>query len=518
MKKQRRQFLQLTSLAAAATAAAPGLVWAKDRLVVDTASGKVRGALYQGTRLFRGIPYGGDTAGKNRFMPPTKPASWPGVRDCTDWGHISPQHVSSGPVSDYTKMVGWNNYRGGMSEDCLNLNIWTPARRGTKRAVMVAFHGGGFTSGSGNLVAIEGTQLAKKGDVVVVTVNHRLGALGYTDLSGAGGADYATSGVAGMMDCVAALTWVRDNIANFGGDPGNVMIFGQSGGGAKCSTLMCMPSAKGLFHRAAMQSGSTIKLTHHEVARKNADTLLAKLGIDKSDLNKLQALPFEQIVAAQASAGPVVDGVVVPRDPFDPDAPAISADVPMIIGTCLEDQGLGMTDWDIDEAGLKAWTETQVPGKSAEILAAYRKLYPAKRSFFIKAMIATDKAWRRNAVLQAERKTTQGAAAAYMYRWDWATPYDGGKFGAVHGTDLSMSFYNGDTDMGTGSPQAKLMAARLGSAYLAFAKTGNPNNPNVPHWPPYNAGERPVMIFDNDTRLEKDPNHELRVMWDRLAT
>ena len=407
-------------------------------LVVNTSGGKVRGVATNGTRLFRGIPYGGDTSGKNRFMPPTAAAPWAGVRDCTDWGHIAPQRVATGTVSDYTRLVGWNNYRGGLSEDCLNLNIWTPATHGSKRAVMVAFHGGGFTSGSGNLVALEGDHLARNGDVVVVTVNHRLGALGYLDLSALGGADFAASGVAGMMDCAAALAWVQGNIANFGGDPGKVMIFGQSGGGAKCSTLMCMPSAKGLFHQAAMQSGSTIKLTHRDIAQKNAEALLAKLGLGKGDLGKLQTIPFEQIVAAQAAAGPVVDGVVIPRDPFDPDAPAISADVPMIIGTCLEDQGLGMTEWDLGEDGLQSWAETQAPGKSATILLEYRKLYPAKRPFLIKAMIATDKVWRRNAVLQAERKTAQGRAPAYMYRWDWPTPADGGKFGAVHGTDLSI--------------------------------------------------------------------------------
>ena len=520
MAQGRRRFLQQSAMTIAGTLVAPPLLFgAQTRdLVVETAGGKVRGTINDGVRLFRGIPYGGDTSGRNRFMPPTSAAAWAGVRDCSDWGHIAPQRVSAGEVSDYTKMVGWNNYRGGLSEDCLNLNIWAPAKGRGGRAVMVAFHGGGFTSGSGNLVALEGDRLARNGDVVVVTVNHRLGALGYLDLSALGGADFAASGVAGMMDCVAALRWVHDNIANFGGDPGQVMIFGQSGGGAKCSTLMCMPSAKGLFHRVAVQSGSTIKLTHRDEAEKNARALLAKLGLGKDDLGKLRTMPFEQIIAAQATAGPVVDGAVIPRDPFDPDAPAISAGVPMIIGTCLEDQGLSMTDWDIGEDGLKAWAETLVPGKSAMVLGEYRKLYPDKRPFLIKAMIATDKAWRRNAMLQAERKTAQGRAAAYMYRWDWPTPAFGGKFGAIHGTDLSMSFYNADTDVGTNSSEAQLMAARLGSAYLAFAKTGNPNNANIPHWPAYNADEKPVMVFDSKTRVEKDPNHTLRLLWDQLAS
>jgi para-nitrobenzyl esterase len=242
------------------------------------------------------------------------------------------------------------------------------------------------------------------------------------------------------------------------------------------------------------------------------------LGVGAGELAKLQAMPFEQIVAAQANTRPVVDGTVIPRDPFDPDAPAISAGVPMIIGTCLEDQGLGMSDWDIDETGLRSWVESQVPGQTDKVLSEYRKLYPTKRPFLIKAMIATDKAWRRNAVLQAERKIAQGVAPAYMYRWDWPSPAAGGKFGAIHGADLSMSFYNADTGVGTNSPQARRMAERLGSAYLAFAKTGNPNNPKIPRWAPYNTTDRPVMIFDNQTRLENDPNAGLRAMWERMAS
>jgi para-nitrobenzyl esterase len=513
MISHRRHIL----LGAGAVLCTSGLAQAAPKLVVETTYGKVRGVVEQGTRLFRGIPYGSDTAGKNRFMPPAKPASWSGIRDCTNWGHIAPQKVTGAEASEYTRLVGWNNYRGGLSEDCLNLNIWAPLS-GEKRAVMVAFHGGGFTSGSGNLAALEGDHLVREGGVVVVTVNHRLGALGYTDLSGIGGAEFGPSGSVGMMDCAVALKWVRDNIEAFGGDPGRVMIFGQSGGGAKCSILMCMPSAHGLFHRVAVQSGSTIRLTHHDAARKQADVLLNKLGVGAKDIGKLQSLPFAQLVAAQGRVGPVVDGTVIPRDPFDPDAPALSANVPMVIGTCLEDQGLGMTDWDIDESGLKGWLQAQVPGKAEMILAQYRRIYPKKRPFLIKAMIATDKAWRRNAVLQAERKAAQHRAAAYMYRWDWPTPAANGKFGAIHGTDLSMSFANADTPVGTGSPEARLMAKRLGSAYLAFAKTGDPNNANIPAWPAYDLPERAVMIFDRTTRLERDPHRELRLFWDELPS
>ena len=512
----RRNFLQ-TSLAATAACAVPNLVLAQGGdAIAQTSNGRVQGRSENGLKVFRGIPYGGDTAGRNRFMPPTAVAAWAGTRDCTDWGHIAPKPVSNAPPSDYGRMVGWSNYRGGLSEDCLNLNVWTPGLDNAKRAVMVIIHGGGYTSGSGNLVALEGDHAAKAGNIVVVTVNHRLGALGYMDLSAVGGAGFAPSGVVGQMDLVQALQWVRDNIDRFGGDPGRVMITGQSGGGGKVSTLLAMPSGKGLFHRAVLQSGSTITLTHHDAAQRNAEALLTKLGLTRNDIGKLQSLPFEQLMAAQGNVGPVVDGVVVPRDPFAPDAPAVSAGVPLMIGSCLEDSGLNMTDWDIDEKGLAAWTQTQAQGKGAMVLAEYRRLYPAKRPFFIKAMIATDKGLRRNVVTQAERKSAQGAAPAFVYRWDWQTPAQGGKFGAIHGTDLSMSFSNPDTDVGTNTASAQAMARRIGDATIAFAKTGSPDCAAIPHWPAYDATTRAMMIFDDRTQVENDPNRDLRLMWNGL--
>jgi para-nitrobenzyl esterase len=516
----RRRFLQQASLVAAGAAVAPRLLLSQSGdLVADTTSGKVRGvALEGGVKLFRGVPYGGDTSGRNRFMPPTKVTAWAGVRDCTDWGHIAPQRVNTTP-NEYTLAVGWNNYRGGMSEDCLNVNVWTPGLRdGGRRPVMVCFHGGGYTSGSGNLVALDGDHLVRAGNVVAVNVNHRIGALGYLDLSEFGGPELASSGNVGMMDCVAALQWVRGNIEQFGGDPDNVMISGQSGGGGKCSVLMAMPSAKGLFHRVALQSGSTLRTGRHETTRRNAATLLTRLGITKGDLAKLQAVPFEEIISAQANAGPVLDGVVVPRDPFDPDAPAMSAAVPMMIGTCLEDASYNVSDAVEDDAALGRWLETQYAGKSSEIIAAYRKLYPAKRAFLLRGMIATDRAGRRNAVTQAERKAAQGAAPVFMYRWDWPAPAAGGRWGATHGTDLSPSLHNPTTPMSMNTEEARTMSARIGRACIAFAKSGRPDHAGIPRWPAYTPGDRPVMIFDTNTRVENDPNHALRDLWDTLLT
>src|SRR5258708_823498 len=276
IRSPRRQFLKQASLVLAGAQASAFLPFssagadqtkpasaAGSDFVVETTGGKVRGAVQEGIKVFKGIPYGAGTAGKNRFMPPEKAASWTGVRDATAFGHVAPQVLAAGRY-DYVRIIDWLTLPGGQSEDCLVVNVWTPGVKDhAKRAVLVSFHGGGFATGSGANIGYNGHPLAKYGDVVAVTLNHRLGCLGYLDMADIGAPpEFAHAGVAGMMDCVLALEWVRDNIANFGGDPGNVMIFGQSGGGAKVSHLMAMPSAKGLFHKAAIQSGSSLPAPH----------------------------------------------------------------------------------------------------------------------------------------------------------------------------------------------------------------------------------------------------------------
>jgi para-nitrobenzyl esterase len=518
----RRNFISSAALSALLLPATSNLVLAQGGPeVVETTNGRVRGVRIDGISLFRGIPYGADSGGKNRFMPPQKPVAWAGVRDCTDWGHVAPQHVNPNP-SDYTKYVGWNNYRGGMSEDCLVVNVWTPAARdNAKRPVMFIIHGGGFTSGSGNLEALEGQYLARLGNMVVVTVNHRLGALGYLDLSAFGSSNLESSGNVGMMDLVQALQWVRDNIAQFGGDPANVTITGQSGGGGKCSHLMAMPSAKGLFHKVAIQSGSTLKTGRHEQAQKSAETFWTKLGIQKGDLAKLQAVSFVQMVDNGGGSGPVLDGTVIPRDPFDPDAPAISADVPMIIGTCLNDFGFTVTETSNDEASIRNWITAQLRSTHAEskadqVFTAYRKAYPDFNGFLLRATIVTDRGVRRSAVTQAERKAAQGRASAFIYRWDWPAAGEGAHFGAVHGTDLSPSFANPTTAMTGNTPGGKLIANQIGSSFAAFARTGNPNNSAVPKWDAYSPPQRSVLLFGGQTHTVNDPNAELRHLWDEI--
>ena len=303
--------------------------------VVETNSGKVQGIANAGIKEFKGIPYGASTGGKNRFMPPQKPTPWAGVRECFGHGQICPQ-TPANLRSEYGMMIQWDQQSGGMGEDCLVLNIWTPGvNDGAKRAVLVSFHGGGFATGSGNAPGYDGAQLALFGDVVVVTVNHRLASYGYTHLADLGAPpEFAYAGVSGVMDLVAALQWVHDNIENFGGNPGRVMIFGQSGGGAKTSTVLAMPSAKGLFHRAAVQSGSALRLTTREQATKTAEMLLAKLGIPKTRIADIQKISWQQLLEAQISVAPglgggftpVVEGKILPHHPFDPVAPPESAD------------------------------------------------------------------------------------------------------------------------------------------------------------------------------------------------
>jgi len=496
-------------------------------VTADTTYGRVQGLDISGIKTFLGVPYGASTAGKNRFMPPQKPAPWAGVRDALHYGQISPQPPAD-PRIEYVRAIDWDKQPGGMGEDCLVLNIWTPAlTAGPKRTVMVSFHGGGFGTGSSNAPGYYGDPLARFGDVVVVTVNHRLASLGFLHLADLGAPpEFAQSGNAGMLDLVAALQWIRDNIANFGGDPNSVFIFGQSGGGAKTSTVMAMPTAKGLFHRAGVQSGSLLRALSREAATASAQKLLTKLEIDKTRIPDLQKLPFEQILEAQIAAfgagipaglSPVLDGTVLPQNPFDPTAPGISADVPMIISSTLDDGALFLTNFNLDEAGLRAIVDKIAGSNSERVLSTYKKAYPDTSPYLIQAMIVTDRTFRMNAYKQAERKAALGKAPAYMYLWDWPSPAFQGKFGAIHGTDVGLSFHNSRGEITGDGPEARMMADKLASAWVAFAKTGDPNNPTLPRWLPYDVKTRPTMVFNKENRAENDPRAEFRQLWDELG-
>lgn len=480
--------------------------------IADTTYGKLRGRTEDGIHVFRGVPYGADTSSKNRFMPPRRPAPWQGARDSLEWGHVAPQPLPSGNY-DYTRAVQWATQPGGRGEDCLVLNVWTPGLKdGGNRAVLFSIHGGGYTSGTSHNPVFDGRALARGGNVVVVTVNHRLGALGYLHL-GELAPEFAQSGVVGLMDLVAALQWVRENIENFGGNPDQVLIFGQSGGGSKVCHLMAMPSAKGLFHRAAAQSGAALRSGTRENAARSAERLIAQLGLPKSRFRDLQEAPYEMIVGAQTASGarfgPIVDGVVVPRNPFDPDAPSISADVPLMAGSNLHDSGLNRTDFSIDAAAAQEQLKTRMGADTARIWTAYRDADPKATAAQLLARISSDQGVRATTRALIDRKAALGRAPAFLYLLTWPAPFMNGRYGSVHGTDVPLIFHNPELwPLTAGSTESGVVADRMAAAFVAFAKTGSPGTPEL-RWPAYDPSSKPTMIFDVQSGVKNDPDSDL---------
>jgi para-nitrobenzyl esterase len=492
-------------------------------VVVETTAGKIRGTTVNGIRTFKGVPYGASTEGVNRFMPPRKPAAWAGVRDTLSLGPSSPQ--LPGFKTPEIQMMQ-NLTSNPSSEDCLVLNVWTPGTDNAKRPVMFWLHGGGFQFGSGGQPFYDGANLARRGDVVTITINHRLGCVGYLHLADLGGPAFAKSGNVGMLDAVLALEWVRDNIERFGGDPKNVMIFGESGGGSKVSTLLGMPAANGLFHRAAIESGPGLTAVPRETATRTAAAFLNVLGLDKTKLDQLQKRPVEELIEAQSMVrggfSPVHDGDVIPENMFDPVATPISADVPLLIGS-NKDEGtfLLQTDAELftfDEAGLKSRVKNSAGGsdEAAErILSIYRKTYPNAKPTDYWVQIYTDRSMRMRSITLAERKAAQKKAPVYMYFFAWNTVGFGGKYKALHMAEIPFVFDNiwAAEAMTHGSPEAKALAAKMSAAWIAFARTGKPAAEDLPAWPAYSADTRSTMILDNNPRVENDPVRDLRSFW-----
>lgn len=492
-----------------------------DALVASTAYGRVRGSDNDGIKVFKAISY----ASAARFRAPTPPRPWTETRDAVAFGPMSPQVRR--PLGSL--FASWT-FDKDMSEDCQVLNVWTPALRDhRKRPVMVWLHGGDFSSLSGSRNVFDGTRLCRKGDVVVVTVNHRLNVFGYLQLAQLA-PEFPDAGNAGMLDLVAALKWVRDNIAEFGGDPGNVTIFGQSGGGGKVSALMAMPAARGLFHRAIVQSGSYyLEAMSAEAGTKLAVALLDALEMARADAAKLAELPADRLIAglekamqgpAKANYRPVVDGRNLPEGPWSPGGPALSAGVPMIIGTTGTEMTLliGAREpktFELDEAGLRqrmlAWFQ---PGDIDKVLSTFRATRPNATPSDLFFAIATDKAMREGAWRQAERKAAQKAAPVWLYELDWVTPVDGGKWGSPHSLDLAMVFDNvalSASMVGT-NRQAQTVADQMSSAWLAFARNGNPNNGNLPYWPAYRPTDRATMVFDVKSLVVNDFRGDERML------
>jgi para-nitrobenzyl esterase len=483
--------------------------------VVETTAGKIRGAVENKVAVFRGVPYGDSTGGEARFLPPAKPRPWSGVKDALELGHRSPQGPST--LIPEVAAVDANEPAG---EDCLVLNVWTPsATPRQKRPVMVWMHGGGFVAGSGGFKIYNGANLAAKHDVVVVTLNHRLNAFGYLYLADLGDAKFANASNAGMLDLIAALQWVRDNIANFGGDPSNVTIFGQSGGGAKVCTLLAMPAAQGLFHRAIVESGAALTGIPRAAATKASEAFLAKLGLKPNQLNELQKLPADRIAAALAGGrfGPVVDGKTLPANPFDPTAPEISANVPLLIGTTQTEVTFfaGQQLDPIDDAAMRARVQQTFRASNEatdKIIAAYKQVDPAISNIDIALESASDAFAWTNAITAAERKLALAKAPAYMYYFKWRSPVRDGKLKAMHCMEIPFVF--DDVDSGvpmTGSGQDRYaLASKISAAWVAFARTGNPSHKGLA-WPAYSTAQRATMVFDDKTEVVDDPRKDVRL-------
>lgn len=533
-----RLTLHLTAIGIALFVAIPGCgrdTSRKDRSfttnTVLTSNGPIYSAAEEAgeVHVFKGIRYGAPPVGNLRFKPPIRPTPWSKPAAATAYGNRAMQGTGAPP--------GASENEPAMSEDCLFLNVWTPGTDDAKRPVMVWLHGGGFSSGSGGDAFCEGKNLARKGDVVVVTVNHRLNAFGFLQLGDAWGPQYASSGQAGMLDIVLCLEWVRDNIARFGGDPHNVTIFGESGGGRKVAMLMAMPSASGLFHKAVIQSGSGLDAPSKADAVELGRVLLENLGIEEGDIVSLVGADSKKILDAQPGMNsplsppspapgqltvptggfaPCMDGIVLQRKPFIPDAPAISAGIPLLIGSNKDEMSIFLSSdpkfGTYTEREFEDYVHRVMPARAAKLIPALRAAFPEYSPTDL--IVSTDsmKGYWAATLMQAARKAEQKGAPVYVYMLAWETRADNGRLRAHHALDVPLVFDNVEamrSMVGPGS-EPQRMADIMSASWIAFARTGNPNTTGVPDWPEYSVEQRETMVFDDECRVEKDPYAEIR--------
>jgi para-nitrobenzyl esterase len=544
----RRELLKSGSLASTMLLASRPLhllaqAHANDPLVAHTGNGPVRGyRSTEGMVAFKGIPYGLDTA-KTRFSAPQRPDAWTEVRDCMEWAPRAPQVIGARPTYESGKRdapppTGYHlpPDEGPQSEDCLHVNVWTPSLRdGKKRPVMFYIHGGAFANGTANAALYDGSRLAKRGDVVVVAVNHRLNAFGYMYLAEAvPGQGFEDSGNAGQLDLVLALEWVRDNIAEFGGDRNRVMIFGQSGGGAKCATLMAQPPAKGLFHRVLSMSGQQVTGVEPAHATPRAQVALKALGVAEGAspaeaAKALRSASMEEIQRATRSAGyfgPVRDRRSLPVDPFSPIDPQQSVSIPMVLGNTHDEtrvligggnRALFDLTWDALPAAIEKndpfLKSDAVSLPAAEVVAKYREWHPDYSPADVFFAVTTDSRSWRGQVIEADRRAADPKAQphTWVYQLNWKSGVDGGKWGAPHTLDIPLAFDNVAVSpgmVGAGpedQARAQRMAEIVSETYIAFARTGNPNNAKLPHWPAFDGKQRATMLLNDPPKVEDDP-------------
>jgi para-nitrobenzyl esterase len=494
--------------------------------IVETSTGRVQGVMEAGVNVFRGIPYGAPTGGPNRFRAPQPVTAWTGVREALAYGPTAAQGTTRTPSG---------------SEDCLVLNVWTRgAGANGRRPVMVWLHGGGFATLSGSSPMYDGGNLALRGDVVVVTLNHRLNVFGYLHLSDLAGDEWAAAGNAGMLDIVQALQWVRMNIERFGGDPANVTIFGESGGGRKVSTLLAMPDAKGLFHRAIIQSGPGLHLQPRDKATEIAVALFKEIGVPAGDVRRLQDVPMERLIAAQSEVDarldeeardkglfeqrgfvPTVGVPALPGYAFDPVATEISADVPILIGSNRHELAY-FTRGDekimkrtLTEDELRERVRVMAGNATDRVMQVYKQAHPDAPPAVRWILMRSDRTYRLDSITIAQRKAAAGRAPAYMYLFAWETPVQGGLLMAHHALEITFAFDNTTKvpAMSGGGPEAAALAAKMSEAWIAFARTGKPGTPNLPSWPAYDTRARATMVFDNTCAVVNDPGGAERHLW-----
>lgn len=513
-------------LGAGATVLIPGIASAltANAARVRTAQGSVQGVESGGVIAFKGLRYAASTAGPGRFRAPRPHEAWDGIFDASRYGDQAPQARSM--LAD----------PGPMSEDCLRINIWTPRADTRRRPVMLWLHGGGFEAGSGAADLYDGANLARRGDVVVATINHRLNVFGHCHLARRLGADYATSGNVGFLDLLAAMRWVKQNIAIFGGDPDNVTIFGQSGGGRKVSLSYASPAADGLFARGIVQSGSHLLVQNPDQADKLVGSLLAKLGYGDGDAEKLLAVPVDALTAAQretiGEAGyrfePVLDGITFTEQPFLPSAPRWSATLPMMLGSTRTELSaqLGAADprlYDLPDALLPAAIGRFVgKDKAAAAIETFRKANPDAPAPEIFFAVASARAYGRDATLMAEGRTrAPDAGPTWLYKLAWRSPAENGRRITPHSLDLPFVFDNvaaGERLAGPLTDATRAMTEQMANSWIAFARGGNPDNAAIPHWAPYDLETRTTMIFDVPPRAAPDPWKEERLFMDQFET